>query len=197
MRVTRRLSITLLKIALALMATATLTAASLAAESGPGNLISAEAMPGAPDGARAYRILYWSTGLDRKPVEVSGVVIAPRGPPPPGGRPVIAWAHPTTGVVERCAPSLARVFFASIQGRRAMLERGDVVAATDYPGLGTPEVHPYLVGDSEAHAVLDSVRAAKQTPRPALETVSPSGAIRRAGRRLCSLASKRRAMRPN
>jgi acetyl esterase/lipase len=77
---------------------------------------------------------------------------------------VIAWAHPTTGVVSRCAPSLARVFFASIQGLRAMLERGYVVAATDYPGLGTPDVHPYLVGDSEAHAVLDSVRAARQIP---------------------------------
>jgi acetyl esterase/lipase len=163
MRVTRRLSI-LLKIALALLATVTLPAASLAAESSPGNLISAEAMLGAPEGARAYRILYWSTGLDGKPVEVSGVVITPPGPPPPGGRPVIAWAHPTTGVVSRCAPSLARVFFASIQGLRAMLERGYVVAATDYPGLGTPAVHPYLVGDSEAHAVLDSVRAARQIP---------------------------------
>jgi acetyl esterase/lipase len=164
MRMSRLLSVSILRIALALVATATLTAGGLAAESGPGNLISAEGMPGAPEGARAYRILYWSTGLDGKPVEVSGVVIAPRGPPPPGGRPVIAWAHPTTGVVERCAPSLARVFFASIQGLRAMLERGYVVAATDYPGLGTPEVHPYLVGDSEAHAVLDSVRAAKQIP---------------------------------
>jgi acetyl esterase/lipase len=45
-----------------------------------------------------------------------------------------------------------------------MLERGYVVAATDYPGLGTPEVHPYLVGTSEAHAVLDSVRAARAIP---------------------------------
>jgi acetyl esterase/lipase len=87
--------------------------------------------------------------------------------PPPGGRPVIAWAHPTTGVVSRCAPSLARVFFASIQGLRAMLDRGYVVAATDYPGLGTPEVHPYLVGTSEARAVLDSVRAARAIPEAA------------------------------
>jgi acetyl esterase/lipase len=29
------------------------------------------------------------------------------------------------------------------------------------PGLGTPETHPYLVGVSEARAVLDSVRAAR------------------------------------
>jgi acetyl esterase/lipase len=42
-----------------------------------------------------------------------------------------------------------------------MTERGFIVAATDYPGLGTPQTHPYLVGVSEARAVLDSVRAAR------------------------------------
>jgi acetyl esterase/lipase len=158
----------ILAAAVALMASAALTSASRAEESGfAGKLISAEPMPGAPAGARAYRILYWSTGLDGRPVQVSGVVIAPRGPAPTGGRPVVAWAHPTTGVVSRCAPSSARVFFASVQGLDAMLDRGFVVAATDYPGLGTPEVHPYLVGTSEAHAVLDSVRAATAIPEAA------------------------------
>ncbi len=191
MRVTRWLSLQIVRVALALMASATFAAASLAGEPSPGRLIRAEAMPDAPEGARAYRILYWSTGLDGKPVEVSGVVIAPRGAPQPGGRPVIAWAHPTTGVISRCAPSLARVFFGSVQGLRAMLDRGYVVAATDYPGLGTPEVHPYLVGTSEAHAALNSVRAAQQIPEAARRsTFRAYGAIRRAGRRLCSPASR-------
>jgi pimeloyl-ACP methyl ester carboxylesterase len=130
----------------------------------PGALIRAEAMTGAPDGARAYRILYWSTGLAGKSIQVSGVVIVPSGIASSQRRPVVAWAHPTTGTVSQCAPSLARVFFASVQGLRAMLARGYVVAATDYPGLGTPEVHPYLVGQSEARAILDSVRAAREIP---------------------------------
>ena len=129
-----------------------------------GALISAAAMQDAPDGASAYRVRYWSTGLDDEPLEVSGVVIIPGGAAPAGGRPIVAWAHPTTGVVSRCAPSLARVFFASVQGLRQMLASGYIVAATDYPGLGTPEVHPYLVGISEARAVLDSVRAAREVP---------------------------------
>ncbi len=43
-----------------------------------------------------------------------------------------------------------------------MVGRGFVVAATDYPGLGTPGVHPYFVGPVEADSVLDSVRAARQ-----------------------------------
>jgi len=163
--VIRWLTPRLLAAALALMASA---CAGLAQDAGSaGKLISVQPMFGAPQGARAYRILYWSTGLDGKRIEVSGVVIAPRGPQPPGGRPVVAWAHPTTGVVSRCAPSLARVVFASIQGLRAVLDRSYVVAATDYPGLGTPEVHPYLVGTSEARAVLDSVRAARTIPEAA------------------------------
>jgi acetyl esterase/lipase len=136
--------------------------ASANAATPPGTILSAQPMPGAPDQAKSWRILYSSTGLSGEPITVSGVVIVPTTPPPLGGRPIVAWAHPTTGIVSRCAPSLARVFFASVQGLRDMLARGYVVTATDYPGLGTPETHPYLVGTSEGRAVLDSVRAARQ-----------------------------------
>ena len=45
-----------------------------------------------------------------------------------------------------------------------MVRDGYVVAATDYPGLGTPGPHPYLVGLSEARAVIDSVRVARSLP---------------------------------
>lgn len=130
----------------------------------PGSLDSAEVMPGAPAGAVAYRVVYRSRGLSGETIPVSGVIVVPPGPVPPGGRPVVAWAHPTTGVASRCAPSLTRGFFGSVQGLAPLLARGYVVAATDYPGLGTPEVHPYLVGASEARAVLDSVRAARRLP---------------------------------
>jgi alpha-beta hydrolase superfamily lysophospholipase len=134
------------------------------AASGPGALISVTPMLGAPDGASAYRIVYTSTGLSGDLVPVTGVIIVPAGREPRGGRPIVAWAHPTTGIVSRCAPSLARVFFSSVQGLSAMLARGYIVTATDYPGLGTLEPHPYLVGISEGRAVLDSVRAARQIP---------------------------------
>jgi acetyl esterase/lipase len=125
-----------------------------------GALVSATPEPGAPLGAAAYRVLYRSTGLRSEPIDVSGTVIVPAGPAPAGGRSIVAWAHPTTGIVERCAPSLALFKFQQIQGLRDMLSQGYVVAATDYPGLGIPGPHPYLVGDSEGRAVLDSIRAA-------------------------------------
>jgi acetyl esterase/lipase len=130
----------------------------------PGTLIRQEVIDGAPLGATAYRVLYRSTGLDNKPILVSGVVIVPPGDPPPGGRPIVAWAHPTSGVVPRCAPSLAIFLFEQIQGLRSFVRDGYVVAATDYPGLGTVGPHPYLVGTSEARAVLDSVRVAGSLP---------------------------------
>ncbi len=72
-----------------------------------------------------------------------------------------AWAHPTTGVVPDCAPSLQLGWKKTIPGLDAMVKAGWVVVATDYPGLGTPGFHPYLVGASEARAVVDSVRAAR------------------------------------
>src|SRR6202167_4845453 len=130
----------------------------------PGTLVRQEPIDGAPLGAAAYRVLYRSTGLDDEPILVSGIVVVPQGPPQPGGRPIVAWAHPASGIVPRCAPSLAIFIFQQIQGLRSMVEHGYVIAATDYPGLGTPGPHPYLVGVSEARAVIDSVRVAGTLP---------------------------------
>jgi acetyl esterase/lipase len=99
--------------------------------------------------------------LNHEPIAVSGAVIFPeelnRGPP----RPVIAWAHPTSGVVSGCAPTLLPGLSTSIQGLDRFLDKGYVVVASDYPGLGSNGDHPYLIGRSEARAVIDSVRAAR------------------------------------
>ena len=142
-----------------------LTTARVASAQGrPGDLIQAQSFTGAPFGSSAYRILYRSTGLKGEPIQVSGVVVLPGEPAPPGGRDIVAWAHPTTGVVQRCAPSLRSDVLASIPGLHDMLSRGFVLTATDYPGLGTPGPHPYLVGVSEGRAVLDAVRAARAVP---------------------------------
>lgn len=130
----------------------------------PGTILRIEAMDGAPLGASAYRVLYRSTGVHGEPIAVSGVIVIPADPAPAGGRPVVAWAHPTTGVVPRCAPSEARFVFQTMMGLRDMVRHGYIVAATDYPGLGTEGPHPYLVGASEARAVIDIVRAAHQVP---------------------------------
>jgi hypothetical protein len=45
-----------------------------------------------------------STGAGKQG-PVSGLIIAPSGKPPRGGRNVLAWAHGTTGLTKQCAPS--------------------------------------------------------------------------------------------
>src|SRR5262249_38527262 len=78
---------------------------------------------------------------------------------PARGRPVYAWAHDNVGLGDRCAPS-KRIADNLPPYGAALLKRGAVLVATDYEGLGPAGDHPYLVGDSEAHAVLDGIRAA-------------------------------------
>ena len=109
---------------------------------------------GGPGGGDAFRIMYGSTGLNGEPIQVSAAIFIPPGDPPAGGRNVIAWAHPTSGVVETCAPSLMPDVAGMVWGLPDMLAKGYVVVATDYPGLGSPGIHPYLFGVSEGRAVL-------------------------------------------
>jgi alpha-beta hydrolase superfamily lysophospholipase len=127
----------------------------------PGDVLRSEPIEDGPEGARSWRILYRSTGMKGEPVAVSAMLVVPDGPAPQGGRGVVAWAHPTTGVAQDCAPSLQSSWRKTIPGLDEMVKAGWVVVATDYPGLGTPGVHPYLVGASEARAVVDSVRASR------------------------------------
>jgi alpha-beta hydrolase superfamily lysophospholipase len=134
----------------------------------------------APKGARAWKVLYRSTLHDGRAVAVSGLVIAPARKPPKRGRPVIAWAHGTLGGARDCAPSIpsnparnlasyytytSRYFLdVGVPALTRFVKAGYVITATDYQGLGTPGVHQYLVGATEAHNLLDSVKAAKQIP---------------------------------
>ncbi len=127
----------------------------------PGTLIRSEPIT-APAGAKAWRVLYKSKSARGDDIAVSGIVVAPEGKPPKGGRPVVAWAHGTTGIADTCTPS-QRVGAATVLPYiEDLVAAGYVVAATDYEGLGTEGVHPYLVGPSEGHGVLDAVRATRE-----------------------------------
>lgn len=128
----------------------------------PGTVIRSEPLPdGLPEGAAAWRVMYLSTGMNGEPVAVTAVVTAPERPGP-SPRPVIAWAHGTVGVLPQCAVSQTDDPYRQTPVVELMVRRGFVVVATDYPGLGTPGVHPYLVGTVSAHAILDAVRAARR-----------------------------------
>lgn len=128
-----------------------------------GVLISADPVVDTPGGMQAWRIRYWTSNDAGRPQEVTGMVVAPREAIPPQPRRVIAWAHGTSGVATRCAPSQMAAFWTHTAALKAVTH-GYVVAAPDYPGLGSAGAHPYLVGPPTARATLDAVRAAQQIP---------------------------------
>jgi pimeloyl-ACP methyl ester carboxylesterase len=132
----------------------------------PGTLLSYERI-GLPRmyRAKAWRILYVTRDYKRAPILSTGIVVLPdTAPRIPMDRKFVAWGHPTTGIAWKCAPSLRASPVKAIGGLNDLVAGGIVVAATDYPGLGTEGPVGYLVGKGQAQAMIDSVRAAKQIP---------------------------------
>lgn len=130
----------------------------------PGHLLRQETLAptlGLANAAADLRILYSSTdGVDGKtPVAVSGLFFLPKGKPPAGGWPLLAWAHGTVGTADICAPSWAGLPLRIEAVLNTWLEHGFAVVATDYQGLGTPGPHPYMAVRPAAYGVLDSIRA--------------------------------------
>src|SRR3954452_20867150 len=139
---------------------------------GHGGLIWARRLTGAAalhGGSANKLLLYRSRGANGKTAAVSGTLTLPKGHAPKGGWPVISYAHGTTGIADVCAPSRDSASNPA-HGLNAyaypLLQRwvkaGYAVVRTDYAGLGTPGVHPFLNGHAEGYSVLDAVRAARK-----------------------------------
>jgi len=129
----------------------------------PGELIRSELFEEyeIPLSVSAVRILYHSRSATGEDVSASGVVLIPyEKNPPPGGWPIIAWAHGATGVARSCAPSLMRnLGHGPFLAMYANL--GYAVVATDYTGLGTDFRNAFLDGPSNATDVINAVAAAR------------------------------------
>jgi pimeloyl-ACP methyl ester carboxylesterase len=141
-----------------------------------GDIVMNERVPTTIAGAQAWRIAYVSSDIaDRKTV-VTALLIAPTGEPPPGGRPVVAWAHGTTGTAQNCGPSqvpnpaqpLNEYFLLGgnswtdygVPAAEEFIRSGYVLVATDYQGLGGGGRHQYMVSVTQARDAIDSIRAA-------------------------------------
>nr|WP_231654027.1 lipase family protein [Pseudomonas californiensis] len=135
-----------------------------AVPSAPGKMLSSEpltARQSLDEAGQNIRILYTSTdGLDStRSVVVSGALFIPKGKPPQGGWPLMAWAHGTVGSADVCAPSFAGRSERDTRYLNYWLGQGYAIVATDYQGLGTPGLHPYGLTSPLAYGVLDSIRA--------------------------------------
>jgi pimeloyl-ACP methyl ester carboxylesterase len=136
----------------------------------PGALLRSEPLKDVilPAGVRGWRILYATTVDDNTPATAGAIVFAPTDSSG-GPRPVIAWEHATTGLLQKCMPSLLSVASKGIPERDRIVMAGWVVVATDYSFAEKGGPHPYLIGEGEARAALDSVRAARQMSEVTLD----------------------------
>jgi alpha-beta hydrolase superfamily lysophospholipase len=127
----------------------------------PGTLLRKEPFEtDVPPGAIAWRILYSTTRTDGAPGVASAIVMTSRAVAS-APRPIIAWAHGTTGIVPGCAPSVLSTPFQYVPALDELIGEGWIYVATDYAGQGTQGPHAYLMGEGEARSILDSVRAAR------------------------------------
>lgn len=145
--------------------------------------------------ARAYRILYSTTDQHNSPAVTTGVVFVPPGEAPPGGWPVIAWAHGTVGLGDDCTPSAQPRSARDNEYLSHWLNESYVVVGSDYTGLGTPGLMSYLNSVATAHAIIDSVIAAHHmnlplSPKWALVGQSQGGAAAVASARWATEFSK-------
>ena len=141
-----------------------------------GQVIHKEEIKTSLKGAKAWKIAYVSSDVAGRKTIATGLVIAPVGPVPKEGRPILAWAHGTTGSAQNCGPSqiidptrpLNQYFLMSgnswtdfgIPNGQEFINEGYVVVATDYQGLGGGGKHQYAVAGTNGRDVINSVRAA-------------------------------------
>lgn len=140
-----------------------------------GKVVSQEPVATPIAGAQAWRIAYVTSDVAGRKTIATGIVVAPQGAPPANGRPVLAWAHGTTGTAQNCGPSqvlspaqeLNEYFLMNgdswtdygMPGAESFIKEGYVIVATDYQGLGGGGKHQYAVAATQARDVIDSIRA--------------------------------------
>lgn len=144
-----------------------------------GQIVKTENLPTTTQGAKAWKIAYVSSDVSGNKTLATAIVVAPTGAAT-SARPIMAWAHGTTGTAQNCGPSqvlnpaqpLNQYFLMNgnswtdfgIPALDAFIKAGYVIVATDYQGLGGGGKHQYTVSVSQAQDVINSVRAATQIP---------------------------------
>jgi len=127
-------------------------------------------------GAQAWRIAYISSDANDLKTISTGLLVAPLGPAPKEGRPIVSWSHGTTGSAQNCGPSqqinpvvqLNEYYLPTgdswtdygILSISELIKEGYVVVATDYQGLGGGGKHQYAVGQTQGRDAINAIRAA-------------------------------------
>jgi len=127
----------------------------------PGTLIRTQAItPKDYDNKVVLRVMYHSRDAENRDVATTGTIVYPNpgsaaAPAPSAGYPVVSFAHGSTGLGSKCAPSRANAGVGSfgVEG---------IAVAADFIGLGpTGQHHAFMSGPAEGHSVIDIVRAVR------------------------------------
>lgn len=140
-----------------------------------GQVIKQEKIETSVKGAQAWKIAYISSDISSRKTISTGLVVVPVGQAPAGGRPIMTWAHGTTGAAQNCGPSqvidpvvpLNEYFLVGgnswtdygIPAIEEFIKEGYVVVATDYQGLGSGGRHQYSVAATNAMDTINAARA--------------------------------------
>lgn len=135
----------------------------------PGDLlkmepINATILSVVPGGSTSYRFQYVSADIAGEPVPATGFIVVPDASRNNGRPyPLMAFAHGTSGVFRRCAPSAMASLY-DYNTWSILAERGYAVVAPDYVGLGNNHtgLHQYLASPVQANDLFYSVVAARQ-----------------------------------
>ena len=110
--------------------------------------------------ADSQLMTYKMLGVNGKEVQATSLVFTPKTAAPANGWPIVVWAHGTTGVADKCAPSQQGLKESQMLLTKLLLA-GYVVVAPDYEGLGAEGNHPFLNLKSEAFSITDAVVATR------------------------------------
>ncbi len=113
--------------------------------------------------ASAVLMLYSTVDAAGSATAASAVLYVP-GSTGGSAVPLVVWAHDDVGTGQACAPSVVGESRGGMAALPQLLASGYAVLIPDGPGLGSPATPSYLVGQAEASAVLDAIRAAGQVP---------------------------------
>ena len=148
----------------------------MAPEGKLGQIIKKEKIDTSVKGAQAWKIAYVSSDVTGRKTIATGLIISPIGQAPKEGRPILTWAHGTTGSAQNCGPSqitnptapLNEYFLMDgnswtdygIPNVEEFIQEGYVIVATDYQGQGGGGKHQYAVAQTNGRDAINSARAA-------------------------------------
>jgi len=145
-----------------------------------GTLVKVEKISTTMPGVNVWKIAYVSSDVQERKTLVTGIVAAPVNNGSLADRPIVAWAHGTTGTAQTCGPSqvlnpaqpLNQYFMLTgnswtdfgLPAMETFIKAGYVIVATDYQGLGGGGKHQYAVAATQARDIINSIRAASLLP---------------------------------